>query len=113
MIVYFLFYFFYFLTMKRIETANNRVKTEFEISVKDVDVKQKDWVFFVKIFDSKYKKFQQAFAKRKRFSDIWVSFDRRDNDLLSQEIRTFRILDEIDLPAGLNESEFVTVRTQD
>ena len=96
--------FFCFLTVKRIEAAKNRVKTEFEVSVKDVDVKQENWVFFVKVFDSKYKKFQQAFAKRKRFSDIWVSFDRRENDLLNQEIRTFRILDEIDLPAGLNES---------
>ena len=43
----------------------------------------------------------------KRFSDIWVFFDRRENDFLSQEIRTFRILDENDFLAGLNESEFV------
>ena len=91
--------------MKRIEAAKNRVKAEFEVSVKDVDVKQEDWVSLAKILDSKYKELQQAFAKRKRFSDIWVSFDRRENDLLSQEIRIFRALDEIDLFAGLNESE--------
>ena len=91
--------------MKRIETAKNRVKAEFEASVKNVDVKQEDWVSFAKVFDSKHKEFQQAFAKRKRFSDIWGFFDRRENDLLSQEIRIFRILDEIDFPAGLNESK--------
>ena len=66
--------------MKGIEIAKNRVKTKFEISMQNVNVKQKNWVFFVKIFDSKYKKFQQAFAKRKRFSDIWVFIDRREND---------------------------------
>ena len=93
--------------IKRIETAKNRVKTEFEASVKNVDVKQKDWAFFAKVFDSKYKELQQAFVKRKRFFDIWVSLDRRGNDFLNQEIRTFRILDEIDPPAGLNESELV------
>ena len=64
------YFFFHFLTVKRIEIAKNRVKTEFEVSVKDVDVKQKDWVSFVKVFDPKYKEFQQTFAKRKRFSDI-------------------------------------------
>ena len=60
---------------------------------------------FAEIFDTKYKELQQAFAKRKRLSDIWASFDRRENDFLSQEIRTLRILDEIDPHAGLNESE--------
>ena len=99
--------FFHFSTVKRIETAKTRVKTEFEISVKNFDVKQENWAFFVKVFDSKYKKFQQTFAKRKLFSDIWVSFDRRENDLLNQKIRIFRILDEIDFPVGLNESEFI------
>ena len=56
-------------------------------------------------FDTKHKELQQAFVKRKRFSDIWVFLDRRENDLLNQEIRIFRTLDEIDLFAGLNESE--------
>ena len=73
--------------------------------MQDVDVKQKNWAFFVKALDSKHKELQQAFAKRKRFSDIWVSFDWRENDLLNQEIRTLRTLDEIDPPAGVNESE--------
>ena len=91
--------------MKRIEAAKNRVKAEFEASVKNVDVKQENWGFFVKFFDPKHKELQQAFAKRKRFSDIWASFDRRENDFLSQEIRTLRALDEIDPPAGLSESE--------
>ena len=47
--------FFNFWTMKRIEAAKNRAKAEFEASVKNVDVKQKDWAFFAKNFDSKYK----------------------------------------------------------
>ena len=105
--VFFIFHFFHFLTVRRIETAKNRVKAEFEASVKNVDVKQEDWASFVKVFDSKYKEFQQAFAKRKRFSDIWVFFYRRENDLLNQEIRTLRVLDEIDPFAGFNESELV------
>ena len=105
--MYLLCYFFHFLIIKRIETAKNRVKTEFETSVKNVDVKQENWAFFVKVFDSKYKEFQQAFAKRKRFSDIWASFDRRENDLLNQEIRILRALDEIDPLVGLNESELI------
>ena len=90
------------VVMKRIEVAKNRVKTELKISVQIVDEKQQK---FAEIFNTKHKELQQALVKRKRFSDIWVFFDRRENDLLNQEIRTFRILDEIDPPAGLNESE--------
>ena len=67
-----------------------------------MDVKQQE---FAEIFNTKHKKFQQAFAKRKRFSNIWVFFDRRENDFLSQEIRTLPTLDEIDLFVKLNESE--------
>ena len=78
--------------MKRIEIVKNRVKTELKISVQVVDVKQQK---FAEIFDTKHKEFQQTFAKRKRFSDIWVFFYRRENDFLSQEIRIFRILYEI------------------
>ena len=48
-------YFFIFLTVKRIEVTKNRVKAELEVSVKNVDVKQENWVFFAKILDSKYK----------------------------------------------------------
>ena len=88
--------------MKRIEITKSRVKTELETSVQIVDVKQQE---FANFFNTKHKKLQQALAKRKRLSNIWVSFDKRENDLLSQEIRIFRTLDEIDLFAGLNESE--------
>ena len=59
------------MVMKRIETVKNRVKTELKVSVQIVDVKQQK---FAEIFDTKHKKFQQAFAKRKRFSDIWGFF---------------------------------------
>ena len=89
--------------MKRIEAAKNRVKTELEVSVQVVDVKQQK---FAEIFDTKHKELQQALAKRKRFSNIWAFFDRRENDLLNQEIRIFQALDEIDPPVGLNESKF-------
>ena len=88
--------------MKRIEVVKNRVKTELKKFVQIVDVKQQK---FAEIFDKKHKEIQQALAKRKRLSDIWVSFDRLENDLLNQEIRTFRTLDEIDFFVGLNESE--------
>ena len=88
--------------MKPIENAKNRVKTELKISVQVFDVKQQK---FVKFFDTKYKELQQAFAKRKRFSNIWISFDKRENNFLNQKIRTFQALDEIDLFAGLNESK--------
>ena len=98
-------FFFDIVTVKRIETVKNRVKAEFEAAVENVDVKQKNWVSFAKVLDFKYKELQQAFAKRKRFSDIWVFFDRRENDFLSQEIRTLRALDKIDPSGGLNESE--------
>ena len=103
MIVFFVI-FFYVVVIKRIETAKSRIKTELKISVQFVDVKQQE---FAEIFNTKHKELQQALAKRKRFSDIWVSFDRRENDLLNQEIRTFRALDEIDLFVGLNESALV------
>ena len=90
------------MVMKRIEIVKNRVKTELKISVQIVDVKQQK---FAEIFDTKHKELQQAFVKRKSFSDIWVFFDRRENDFLNQEIRTFRTLDEIDPPVGLNGSK--------
>ena len=56
-------------------------------------------------FNTKHKKLQQILVKRKRFSDIWVSFNRRENDLLNQKIRILRALNEIDPPVGLNEPE--------
>ena len=90
------------MVIKRIETSKNRVKTELKVSVQVVDVKQQE---FAKILDIKHKEFQQALAKRKRLSDIWGFFDRRENDFLNQEIRIFRALDEIDFSVGLNESE--------
>ena len=57
--------------MKRIEAVKNHVKTELKVSVQVVDLKQQE---FAEIFDTKHKELQQAFAKRKRFSDNWVFF---------------------------------------
>ena len=45
----------------------------------------------------KNREFQQAVAKQKRLREIWFSFDHRENDLLNQEIRIIRALDELDL----------------
>ena len=102
MIVFLVIFFSDIVVIKRIEIVKNRVKTELNISVQIVDVKQQE---FAEIFDTKHKELQQTFAKRKRFFDIWVFFDRRENDFLNQEIRILRTLDEIDLFIGLNESE--------
>ena len=102
MIVFFNCFFFDIVVMKRIEIVKNRVKTDLENSVQIVNVKQQK---FAEIFGTKHKEFQKALAKRKRFSDIWVFFDRRENDFLNQEIRTLRTLDEIDFLVGLIESE--------
>ena len=55
--------------MKRIKITKNRVKTKLEISVQNVDIKHKK---IMEIFYSKYNIFLQAFAKLKRFYDIWV-----------------------------------------
>ena len=55
----------------------------------------------------KYREFRQLFAKQKCLRDIWGFFDRRENDLLKQEIRTVRTLDKIIFfPIDGNETEF-------
>ena len=43
----------------------------------------------------KHQNLKRVLAKQKRLRDIWASFDRRENDLLNQEIRTIRVLDEL------------------
>ena len=53
------------MVMKRIETVKNRVKTELKVSVQIVDVKQQK---FAEILDTKHKKLQQTFAKRKHLN---------------------------------------------
>ena len=45
----------------------------------------------------KNREFQQAVAKQKRLREIWFFFYHRENDLLNQEIRTIRALDELNL----------------
>ena len=90
------------MVIKRIEVVKNRVKTELKVFVQIVDVKQQK---FAEIFNTKHKKFQQALAKRKRFSDIWGFFYRRENDLLNQEKFILQALDKIDFFVRLNESE--------
>ena len=102
---------FLFLTVsvKRIEKTKNRVKSDLEVTIKAIDSKHMGIFSAIESADSKRKKmefaaqhikvknreFQQAVAKQKRLREIWSSFDHRENDLLNQEIRTIRVLDEL------------------
>ena len=55
----------------------------------------------------KHQNLKRAFAKQKRLRDIWASFDRREKNLLNQEIRTIRVLDVLDFfSINDNETEF-------
>ena len=103
---------FLFLTVliKRIEKTKNHVKSDLEATIKAIDSKHMEIFSAIESADSKRKKmefaaqhiklknreFQQALAKQKRLREIWFSFDHRENDLLNQEIRTIRVLDELD-----------------
>ena len=104
--------FFLFLTLliKRIEKTKNRVKNDLETAIKVTDSKHvefflplnrpipngKKWNLLFNI-GLKHREFRQAFAKQKRLRDFWGFFDRRENDLLKQKIRIFRVLDKIKL----------------
>ena len=105
------FNFFLFLTVsvKRIEKTKNRVKSDLEVTIKATDSKHMEIFSAIESADSKRKKmelaaqyiglknreFQQAVAKQKRLREILVFFYHRENDLLNQEIRIIRVLDEI------------------
>ena len=94
----------------RIEKTKNRVKSDLEVTIKATDSKHMEIFSAIESADSKRKKMelaaqhigvknrelQQAVAKQKRLREIWSSFDHRENDLLNQEIRTIRALDEFD-----------------
>ena len=105
----------------RIEKAKNRVKSDLEVTIKATDSKHMEIFSAIESADSKRKEMelavqhigvknrelQQAVAKQKRLREIWFSFDHRENDLLIQEIRTIRALDELDLfSINDNEAEF-------
>ena len=106
------FQFFSVLTVsvKRIEKTKNRVKSDLEVTIKTTDSKHVEILSAIESADSKRKKMelavqyikvknrelQQAVAKQKRLREIWSSFDYRENDLLNQEIRIIRVLDELD-----------------
>ena len=93
----------------RIEKTKNRVKSDLEATIKAIDSKHMEVLSAIESADSKRKKMelavqhigvknrelQQAVAKQKRLREIWFSFDHRENDLLNQEIRTIRALDEL------------------
>ena len=111
---------FLFLTVsvKRIEKTKNRVKSDLEATIKATDSKHAEVVTAIDLADSKKKKIKldiglkhqnlkRAFAKQKRLRDIWASLDRRERDLLSQEIRTIRALNALDFfSIDDNEAEF-------
>ena len=88
--------------MKRIEKAKNRVKSKLEVTIKVSDFKNVEIVLamnevesVVKNINVKQRELQQVLVKQKRLSEIWFSFDRREDDLINQEIRTIRALDEL------------------
>ena len=106
------FQFFSVLTVsvKRIEKTKNRVKSDLEATIKAIDSKHVEVFSAIESADSKRKKMefaaqhigvknrelQQTVAKQKRLREIWSSFDHRENDLLNQETRIIRALDELD-----------------
>ena len=87
------------------------MKSDLEATIKAIDSKHMEIFSAIESADSKRKKMefaaqhigvknrelQQAVAKQKRLREIWFSFDHRENDLLNQEIRTIRALDELNL----------------
>ena len=94
--------------MKRIEETKNRVKSDLEVTIKATDSKHAETVTAIDLTDSKKKEMEfdiglkhqdlkRVLAKQKRLWDIWVSFDRREKNLLNQEIRTIRVLNALDL----------------
>ena len=109
MIVGFNFFPFLTFSVRRIEKIKNRVKSDLEVTIKAIDSKHMEILSAIESADSKRKKMelaaqhigvknrelQQAVAKQKRLREIWFSFDHRENDLLNQEIRTIRVLDEL------------------
>ena len=88
--------------MKHLEKNKIRVKSELEVTIKISDSKNVKVIFVMKKVESviqniniKQQKFQQILAKPKRLSEIWSFFDRLENGLINQKIRTVRALDEL------------------
>ena len=121
MTVVFNFYLFLIISVKRIKKTKKRVKSDLEVTIKAIDSKHVEILSAIESADSKRKKmepavqhiglknreFQQAVAKQQRLREIWYFFDHRENDLLNQEIRIIRALDElIFFSIDDNETEF-------
>ena len=64
-------------------------------AIESADSKRKKMESAAQYIRLKYQKLRQAFGKQKRLRNIWVSFDRRENDLLNQKLRIIRALNEI------------------
>ena len=128
MIIVFNFFLFLTVSIKRIEKTKNRVKSELEVTIKATDSKHIEIFSAIESADSKRKKlefiakkvgsaaqhvglktreFQQTLAKQKRLREIWSSFDHRENDLLNQEIRIIRALDEFFFPLMITKQSFL------
>ena len=88
---------FLFLTVliKRIEKTKNRVKSDLEATIKATDSKDMEIFSAIESADSKRKK-MESIAKKFGSAAQRVGLKNRENDLLSQEIRTIRALDELD-----------------
>ena len=83
------------------------MKSDLEATIKTIDSKHAEIVTAIDLADSKKKKMEfdiglkhqnlkRVFAKQKRLRNIWVFFDRREKNLLSQKIRTIRALNVLD-----------------
>ena len=79
------------------------MKSELEATIKISDSKNVEIVSVMKEVESvvetigvRQQEFHQMLAKQKRLFEIWGFFDRREDDLINQKIRTIRVLDELD-----------------
>ena len=82
------------------ERIKIRVKSELDITIKISDSKNvevvsvmKEVESVVKIIGVKQQELQQMLAKQKLLFDFF--FDRREDDLINQKIRTIRVLDDL------------------
>ena len=108
MIVFFNSFLFLTVLIKRIEKTKNRVKSDLEVTIKAIDSKHMEIFSAIESADSKRKELESV-AKEVGSAVQRVGLKNRENDLLSQEIRTIRALDELDFfPLMITRQSFLT-----
>ena len=96
----------FFLTtflVKRIDSAKSKIKTQLEASARDVTQRQESAISLQSELCRQHHSLTLALSKQKRLSEIWNSLQHREDDLVKQEVRTLRQLDELD--SNLGEAE--------